>query len=409
MQFACSRDASLTLSIAMAIWHEPDFQRDLRRLLRHARTNAGAEPSILDSQSADGFIFRSGVGVGVTYSIEGEDLALLRSLQRRLPGSSRADSGTSPSEARVLLLSACDEAVATTINGAVAAFITKLEAPREQWVIAEPIGVILPTRRLKVGRTTYSRDVPRSVASRRVLDQMLRGFEPPIAFATVSARDADTANVLARERFAESAAILDVASSPRRLGAEVTARRRRNGGESAAFRKPRWILTDGLVDERGHLVPPFRQLSRAAAREEDRQSDWERRMLAATRWFSRSAGGDWPADRLASLMVALECLFVAGRTEKGRKGALIAERFTERFRLRDKAEDEQRAWLATLYSARNDAVHEGRQFADDLEVDRLLEATQYVIRTMAWHLVPAHRRRGRSCRNFAEVMRCGAP
>jgi len=391
----------------MATWHEADFQRDLKLLLQHAQANVGATPSLAGPESAEEYILRAGAS-GLTYMLEGDALPLLQSLQRRLPGSSRARSGISPDEARVLLFSACDEAAVGTIDEAATTFIAKLEAPMEEWVIAEPIRVFLPIGRVVVGRTTYSRDIPRSVASRRMREELLGGFEPPIAFATVSARDPETAHVLARERFAESAAILDLATSPRRLGAEVTSRRRRAGGQSVAFRRPGWIITVSLVDAHGHLRAPYRQLSRAAARNEAQQSDWERRMLAAARWLSRSSGGDWPADRLASLMVALECLFVSGRTEKGHKGALIAERFTQRFRLREKTDDEQTTWLATLYSARNDAVHEGRQFADDLEVDRLLESTQYVIRSMAMHLVPAHRPRGRSCRNFAEVMRCSA-
>jgi hypothetical protein len=34
---------------------------------------------------------------------------------------------------------------------------------------------------------------------------------------------------------------------------------------------------------------------------------------------------------------------------------------------------EQRDWLQRLYWARNDAVYEGRNFTDDLDVDRLAE------------------------------------
>jgi hypothetical protein len=102
-------------------------------------------------------------------------------------------------------------------------------------------------------------------------------------------------------------------------------------------------------------------------------------------------------------MIALECLFVEGR---GPKGTVIAERLTERFRLNELTKTDQISWLERLYRARNGAVHEGRQFTNDLEVDRLLEVTQYVIRRMSLHLIPGHRRKGRSCTTFEAAMRC---
>jgi hypothetical protein len=162
------------------------------------------------------------------------------------------------------------------------------------------------------------------------------------------------------------------------------------------------------VDEQGHLIPPYRQLSRAAARDEERRSDWERRVLAAVRWFSRACRSEWSADQLVGLMVALECLFVAGTTE-GNKGARIATRLTDRWKLNEMTAEEQEAWLRRLYRARNDAAHEGRDFVNDLEVERLADLAHVAIRGLAWHLVPAHRARGRSCRTFTEAMRCSGP
>jgi hypothetical protein len=105
----------------------------------------------------------------------------------------------------------------------------------------------------------------------------------------------------------------------------------------------------------------------------DERSDWERRVLAATRWLSRVLRTSWPADRLAGTVVALECLFVAGMCEPDRKGARIAARLSERFKLNELTAEEQVKWLEGLYKARNAAVHEGREFVHDLEVDRLTE------------------------------------
>jgi hypothetical protein len=105
-------------------------------------------------------------------------------------------------------------------------------------------------------------------------------------------------------------------------------------------------------------------------------------------------------------MVALECLFVAGKRERGQKGALIASRLSARFTLNEMTEAEQARWIEGLYQARNDAVHEGREFVDDLDVDRLGELAHFAVRNLSVHLVAGHRYARHSCRTFDEAMRC---
>ena len=389
----------------MKRWYEPDFLSDLRRLLRHARKNEGAR------QQLNGDFIYQGYGTdGLSFLIRDDAMPLLRSLKRQLAGSSRTKFGMSLDEAGALLLVACDEAITGTIKEAVAALIAKLESPIEDWIVTEPVDLLhIPTERLKVGRTTYARRVPRSVASRKMLERVQgTGFAPPIAFVTVQARDSETAQILARRRFAESSAVLDLIARPRLNAGQTMLARRIDGSGNFSFKRNSWIINDAVVDGRGRLIPPYLQLSRAAARDENQRSDWERRALAATRLFSRSCRSEWPADRLAALMVALECLFIKDRTESN-KGDLIAKRLTDRFRLREMSKAEQVQWLTDLYKARNDAVHEGRAFLHDLEVDRLVEVTRYVIRHLAEHLIPAHSPRGRTCRTYGDAMRCSHP
>lgn len=271
--------------------------------------------------------------------------------------------------------------------------------------MAESVDLHIPTTRINVGPTVYSMTIPRSVARKRFLG-LAEGFVAPIAYVKVRARDAEAARVLAAERFAESSSILDVIDRPKLTAGRTMMLRRQDGTGHFAWMRRGWIIN--YLDDRGRLEPPYYQLSRALSRPESVRSDWERRVLAATRWFSRSCSSAWPADRLANLMVALECLFVSGQSES-KKGALIAERLTERFRMRDMTEKAQAEWLLRLYKARNQAVHEGRDYIDDLEVDRLTEVMQYVIRASARHLVPAHRTSGRSCRTFEAALRCSKP
>jgi hypothetical protein len=343
---------------------------------------------------------------GTLVLIEGDGIRLLRSLQRRLAGSSRARSGLSVVETRSVLVETCDQAVEGTIRGAIETLRATLDGPLGEMVIIEPVDMILPVHRLTVGRTAYSSRVSRDFA--RVPLGRERGFVAPVASTRVATRGFDTARVLARQRFAESLAVLDLASPPPNVGSEVTAWRDVSSGSgSLSFFRKGPILSKELISGT-RLVPPYRQLALAVGREESERSDWERRLIAATRWFSRSYRSEWPADRLAAAMVALECLFVVDRSER-EKGSLIAERLTDRFKLNERTREQQIEWLKRLYRARNDAIHEGRDFVDDLDVDRLLDLLRYVVAMLAQHLDPSHRPRHRSCRTYDEAMRCSAP
>src|SRR5262249_20009453 len=153
----------------------------------------------------------------------------------------------------------------------------------------------------------------------------------------VVTRGWSSARVLAQERFAESAAILDLAVREPQIGDEVTLLRIDDRRGGMRYVRNGWVLSSEL-QARGELVPPYLQLSRAAGLEEVRRTDWQRRVLAATRWYSRSRRSAWPADRLASVMVALEAVFVEGLSEV-KKGETIALRLTERFQMREMTRD----------------------------------------------------------------------
>jgi hypothetical protein len=371
-------------------WRDPEFERDLRRLGRRARASVQTDGVFQLSPDLD---FRSTRGVPL-YFLDEDARALLRSLQRRLAGRARSATGLSPEEAREVLLTFCDEAVGATIAGAVTALMAEVAAAPREWVVAEPVAGVLATPRLVVGRTTYSDRLPRA---RRGSDA---GALPPFASARVTARGYTTARVLARVAFAESNAILDLQSRRNHVGSEITYARVRGRPGGFNYQRSGWILGQF---EGARLVSPYRQLSAAAARAEANRSDWQRRVLAATRWFSRAVRSDAADARLVAAMVALECLFVDAVGDKGRP---ISERLTAGFRMKDMAAEEQRDWLVQLYRDRNRAAHEGLEVDDDLEVERLLDVTQDVIRYLAVHLIPGHGSRVRACRTFAEAMKC---
>ena len=124
---------------------------------------------------------------------------------------------------------------------------------------------------------------------------------------------------------------------------------------------------------------------------ESQRTDWERRVLAAVRWVARAIATTWPSEALIANMVALESLFVEGQNVR-KKGKAIAEALTERVVLNQLTTDQQRDWLSDIYQRRNEAVHEGRQYADDLETDRLTDLAWWAVHWGLWHLNPLHAR-----------------
>jgi hypothetical protein len=337
--------------------------------------------------------------------VQGETLSLFRSLQRRLAGSTR-HGGVSSAEAQRLLLGAAGLALDGSDTEAARWLDDEVESPLDEWLVVVQLeSLYLPVRRLSVGRSTYFLDSPRRLRSKSTMALLEMGdFKPPFVATTVSARDDKAAHVIASERFAESGAILDLLDRPKGTGGAYYAQRNDRSGKFS-FTRSGWILNDWWIEANGRLRAPYRQLSRAATKEEVQRSDWERRTLAATRWFSRSLRSPWPADRLVSLMIALESLFAEGPNVIA-KGRTVAAGVSGRFVRRELTVADQEAWLADLYRRRNAAVHEGREYEDELEVELLTDLAYVATRWAAHHLDPAHRSSGRSCRTFTAAMRC---
>jgi hypothetical protein len=60
-------------------------------------------------------------------------------------------------------------------------------------------------------------------------------------------------------------------------------------------------------------------------------------------------------------------------------------------------------WIRRLYRERNKAVHAGREFIEDLDIDRLLDLVQAAVRGASWHLHPLHRANG-ACTHYADTI-----
>jgi len=347
------------------------------------------------------------VGLGPdAFSLQGKAFELLDWLARSLATPALQQGGLSYDEARDTLLRSCFTAKLHGAAAAIAELESLLARPPREWHVLRPLRAALPRDPFQIGACTVQRGLPAKLG----LGEGWLGEDefPALTIATtVLARDDDSAAILAEQRFGEAFGLVQVfdhGGSPT-LG-EARAIVNHEGTISVNPDPRRAFHFSDFIAKDGELPRRLQVASDAAARSMEQRSDWERRVIAAGRWFSNGMASPWPSEKLVSLFVSLEALFVAGKSESGNKKGHIADRLTARLAVDGRTPDEQRAWLISLYDYRSDAVHEARDFLDDFEV---AELSKLVWRSMHWamhHLVSDHRRERRPCADFAEVMQC---
>jgi hypothetical protein len=347
------------------------------------------------------------VGIGPdAFSLQGRGFALLEELADGLSVAALKEGGLSHDEAREILLRSCYVAKKEGPDKALASLEASLARPPRKWQVIRPLRAGLPGEPVEIGGCQIRSGLFEELGYGK--DWFGADDFPALTVATyVMARDDDSAAILAEQRIAESLGLLhtfDPDGSPT-LGeargmVDDQGTLLTNPDPRRAFHLSMFIGKDGSLPRR--LVPA----SEAAAKTADARTDWERRVIAAARWFSKGMSSAWPSEKLVSLFVALEALFVAGKEEPRDKKTLIANRLTERLAVKGRSQDEAREWIKSLYDRRNDAVHEARDYLDDFEV---AELGKVVWRSLHWamdHLIPEHRRDGRACETFDEVMNC---
>jgi hypothetical protein len=336
-----------------------------------------------------------------TLLFRGESLDLLRDLQGALAESALARGGPSRKATEELLTKACSISVLEGSEAAIRWIETELAEPPHRWLFAESIQAYLPADELHLGGCRLVRELPPDVVPEHVALRVREHLDPPLIIAEVNARDQPSARLLARDRIDEAVAILVLASGHRKsLNKHVLSRPEETTSIGGG---PRVLIAPKFWDSEGQVHPHYRAMSEAAARTDETRTDWERRVLASARWFANGAETFWPSEALTSCMTALESLFIKDRTVQY-KGGEIADRLTERWVARGRTVEEQREWFRELWRARNDAIHEGRRFVEDLQGDRLIDFTAVAVRWGAWHLSPYHSEKQSPCKTLAEVM-----
>jgi hypothetical protein len=225
----------------------------------------------------------------------------------------------------------------------------------------------------------------------------------PLLVATVNALDWQSALRIAEDYFEEALAVLTFASP----GWGTSEPPRMVLGSSPRLRSGRFeSFAPTLVDGNGWFGFGTRALERAARKDLAVRSDWETRVVTATRWYRRAEIDTWPSAILNDCMIALETLFV--KETSGPKKYKIADRVSWRFRVPTKSEDELRAWLVALYDGRNGVVHGGQHYFQDTETEDLKTLVYSSIKWASEHLDDDHSHHGFSfgaCADFDSALR----
>lgn len=340
------------------------------------------------------------VGTGLTRLVfRGESERLLKDLQRRLarPGLS---GGPLPKAVQSWLVQAVGRS-SSEDNDQIAQWLDdQLDQPLREWSFFDPIRLSMPRERLRLGECEVFQAPPEELRIGLGDGRDIERFKLGVVRTRVSARDEESARLIADEAIDEAKAVLSMLGTrtwgpEREYAHRVSARAGLSvgGGESFYVRH---------CDPHGELWPGYSELVDAIAK--DDRNEWERRVLSAARWWVRAKSAASPSQALVNSMVAFETIFVRDKSERD-KGTTIAKRVTERTVLKGLKPKKQRKWLRMLYSERTDVSHEGSRYVDDLELVRLLDLLEWAVHWAVWHLGLWHlHSRYAPCSTFDEVM-----
>ncbi|HLN16966.1 MAG TPA: hypothetical protein VK277_09470 [Acidimicrobiales bacterium] len=333
--------------------------------------------------------------------IRGEAFVLLEGLQRHLASSALASGGPSREFVGDLVVRACRVARTSGLGEGLSWLEEKLTEGDTSWQVIEQVSGYFPMAPRRVGRATLHSALPPELGDilgdPRFLEVQV---DRPMLIADVIARDRESAERRARDVFDEARSLLTIACNPQAPHAPLIAIGGSSRATSSSGHSEDFHLSGSALDH-----PMVRGLEDAAAKDPEIRTDWERRCLAACRWFRKAFVTDWPSEALAASMTVFECLFIEGKGVLG-KGQAIADRIAPKWRLPDLGEEAaMHKWLVDMYGRRNAAVHEGAHYLEDFEVQRLVVLVEHSVRWAAWHLDPDHEHHlpERPCTSFAEV------
>jgi hypothetical protein len=268
---------------------------------------------------------------GADLTFEGDGYLALQHLTHELADQSLAQGGPTSSTVQGWLVYACRVALDNDLDQGFAELVRLIDEPLRSWTVLEHVRGHFAQTPLRVGCcVVYGslESIPQVGAESGMASLLTHETPAPVLVTTVFARDHDSARVRARDRFDESRAILHLISDHidgGKIGSSVL--------DEAGDARSSTGVEEGFVVRRlgfdATMTLGYRGLEAGAAKDPLERTDWERRVLAAARWLRRCFTTDWPSERVAAAMSALECLFVGGtgiRQQKGGRSRIMSFR-----------------------------------------------------------------------------------
>jgi hypothetical protein len=341
-----------------------------------------------------------GIGPGVTLLFRGDALRMLRELERELALHALTGAGWTPDTVSGLVVQACELSETQGETAAIAWLHQTLESPPSRMTVFVHSQDMFPGTEFVVGACTLSRTAPPSIA--QLSEGSGPGLAGPFISTVVTAGDRASAKVIGWDRIDEARAILALAHRGRIPQARPATAVEAGGKASFSLSSNRLHATDH-IDSENRWHHGYRELSEAASRDAEDRTDWERRVIAACRWYSAACQTRWYAEALVNAVISLECLFLPPDVNRS-KGQRIALAVTQTgIVLPGKTVRSQRKWIDRMYGARNSVAHEAGNATNDLEIEDLLILGRATLDWAVWHLTPLHRTDAVICRSLAEV------
>jgi hypothetical protein len=367
-----------------------DEREQLRQLFESVEEYRGGPDDPLPDldDPAEPYLVVGGMETLVLF--RGQALSCLNSVVSQHARSSLEHGGHSPHSVHQLVIDATRRHLRGE-SSPVDWFEEQLFRHLDEYLLVEPTDVFTQFHRLTIGNCDLvGRMSDLLPAELSEFDEWLDSMHKRALIARLSARDKASATLIARDRFDETHSILAVLAP----SADLKATR-------ATYMDPETQMINGwspgraisplrFVDDSGELYPGYRQLSDAVRKTPGQRTEWERRVIAATRWHYLGRINPWATAELAAYMASLECVLIKQHSRgKGDRIARVINELSPNASVEVKRKLRRR--LPPLYNRRNDALHEGISFQDDIELSRLRALCSSVLGWAISHLDPWHR------------------
>ncbi len=329
---------------------------------------------------------------GANLTFEGSGYSALQRVTNQLTDHSLSTGGPTRTTVQGWLAYACRVALDQDVDTGFAELELLIDEPLREWTVLEHVRGHFAQAPLRVGRCIVYltlESVPQVGETSGMASVLAHETPPPVLATAVQARDHESARIRARDRFDETRSILHLIGEHISGGSTGAAILDGEGNaRSSTSSEERFVVTRLGFD--ATMTLGYRGLEAAAAKSPEDRNDWETRVLAASLWLRRCFTSEWPSERVAAAMSALECLFVGGTSIRQRKGNAVADHVAPLVSIGGMTHEQVHTWVENLYTRRNDALHEGIWMLDDLDASRLVGLATEILRWASFHLDEDH-------------------